>query len=204
MRNENENVKRCIAKRKQLLTEIMGNKCCVCGFNSYIEALEFHHVDPDSKSFNLSSGGLMKILPAQLSELKKCVLVCANCHRGLHYNHIQLPNDWQKFYNEEIAQNKLDEYENSKIKKQSFCIDCGALITFGAERCNKCASLAQRTCERPSREELKKLIRTMPFTKIGAMYKVSDNAIRKWCKLENLPTKKYDIQSKTDEEWSAL
>lgn len=65
-------------------------------------------------------------------------------------------------------------------------------------------SFQQRTVERPSREELKNLIRTKPFTQIGQMYGVSDNAIRKWCDAEKLPRKKTEINNYTDEEWANI
>ena len=61
-----------------------------------------------------------------------------------------------------------------------------------------------RIVERPSREELKILIREKPFTQIGEMYGVSDNAIRKWCDAEGLPRKKTDINKMTDEEWEKI
>ena len=48
------------------------------------------------------------------------------------------------------------------------------------------------------------MIRNMPFTKIGERYIVSDNAIRKWCKAENLPTTKKEINKFSDEEWSKI
>lgn len=48
------------------------------------------------------------------------------------------------------------------------------------------------------------MIRTMPFTKIGEIFYVSDNAIRKWCKAENLPSKKTEINKFSDEEWSKI
>ena len=41
--------------------------------------LNFHHVDPAAKSFSLSMN-TTKALAAYREELKKCVLVCANCH----------------------------------------------------------------------------------------------------------------------------
>lgn len=65
-------------------------------------------------------------------------------------------------------------------------------------------SYKMRTVERPSREELKYLIRNLPFTKIGKMYGVSDNSVRKWCDFENLPRKKRDINSYSDEEWEKI
>jgi len=55
-----------------------------------------------------------------------------------------------------------------------------------------------------TREELKQLIRTMPFTRIGEKYKVSDNTIRKWCEKLNLPKKASVIKQYSDEEWSKI
>lgn len=62
----------------------------------------------------------------------------------------------------------------------------------------------QRKVERPNRQRLKELIRTMPFTQIGKMYNVTDSAIRKWCDFENLPRKKSEINSYSDEEWNLI
>ena len=36
------------------------------------------------------------------------------------------------------------------------------------------------------------------------MFGVSDNAIRKWCKVENLPSKKSDILVYSDEQWTKI
>ena len=58
--------------------------------------------------------------------------------------------------------------------------------------------------ERPSREELKNLIRIIPFTKIGQQYGVSDNTIRKWCEGYSLPKKVSEIKNYSDEEWSKI
>jgi predicted HNH restriction endonuclease len=40
-------------------------------------------------------------------EAKKCILVCANCHRGIHHEDLVVPNNWQKFFDEEIAKQIL-------------------------------------------------------------------------------------------------
>ena len=48
--------------------------------------LDYHHIDPVTKKFNiahyLANSTSMKDLD---SEIKKCVVLCANCHREFHY-----------------------------------------------------------------------------------------------------------------------
>lgn len=56
------------------------------------------------------------------------------------------------------------------------------------------ANIAQRRVERPSKEELSRLLQESNFTAIGRTYGVSDNAIRKWCKTYKLPHRKKDIK----------
>ena len=62
-------------------------------------------------------------------------------------------------------------------------------------------SISNRKVERPSREELKELIRNKSFTQIGKDYKVSGTAIKKWCDFYNLPRRKRDIKTISNEDW---
>lgn len=64
--------------------EYKGSKCERCGYNRCMEALEFHHIDPTKKDFNVSSRGHTRSWKRVKEELDKCVLLCANCHRELH------------------------------------------------------------------------------------------------------------------------
>lgn len=59
----------------------------------------------------------------------------------------------------------------------------------------ECYNLSMRKSERPSRDELFLLIKTIPFVEIGNLYGVSDNAIRKWCKSYDLPYRKKDLKT---------
>jgi len=61
----------------------MGGKCERCGYNDYIEALCFHHIDPTTKLFEISSG-LTKGINELLKEVDKCALLCNNCHIEVH------------------------------------------------------------------------------------------------------------------------
>lgn len=73
-------------KTKQLSVEYKGGKCSKCGYNKCLAALDFHHLDPNTKDkdyFN-QRGGLTENLK---SELDKCILLCANCHREEHHLH---------------------------------------------------------------------------------------------------------------------
>lgn len=85
------------------------------------------------------------------------------------------------------------------------CMYCHAdfeAISYKQKYCSsKCANQANRRTCRPSRSELKDLIRTVPFLQLSKRFGVSDNAIRKWCKSMNLPWKSSDIKSYSDEEW---
>ena len=64
--------------------KLLGGKCCVCGYDRCIDALEFHHKNPSIKEFKLGSGNTMSWKEYK-SEALKCMLVCSNCHKEIHY-----------------------------------------------------------------------------------------------------------------------
>ena len=63
-----------------------------------------------------------------------------------------------------------------------------------AKMCIKCYQKA-RSVNIPNKDTLLNLILNFPFTKIGKMFNVSDNAVRKWCKKYDLPYTKKGILS---------
>lgn len=68
---------------KQKAVAAAGGKCSCCGYDKYIGALEFHHVDPTTKEpnwYNLWSLNETKIEQA----LQHTILLCSNCHREEH------------------------------------------------------------------------------------------------------------------------
>lgn len=65
--------------------EYLGGKCVDCGEDRKISALyDFHHLDSTKKDFSIGKTALK--FESIKSELDKCVLLCANCHRIRHYN----------------------------------------------------------------------------------------------------------------------
>ena len=71
-------------KVKLMAIRYKGGKCEICGYDKCVGALEFHHKDPTTKDFGISSKGYTRSWELVKSELDKCVLVCANCHREIH------------------------------------------------------------------------------------------------------------------------
>ena len=67
-----------------------GGKCSICGLLYNGEngsVFDFHHIDTNTKDFDISKSFVQPSLTEEiLLELDKCVVVCSNCHRQLHYN----------------------------------------------------------------------------------------------------------------------
>lgn len=76
-----EAVKRRRQKVKMMAVEYKGGRCERCGYDRCIEALEFHHTDPSSKDFGIAYKGHTRSWDKVRSELDKCIMLCANCHR---------------------------------------------------------------------------------------------------------------------------
>ena len=74
-------------RRKENLIRVLGSCCSLCGYNKCVGALEFHHIEPENKTYQLSSGNCHKI-EDDLEEAKKCILLCSNCHREIHTSNI--------------------------------------------------------------------------------------------------------------------
>ena len=69
---------------------LKGGKCEICGFEYNGEnaaCFDFHHENPEEKEYNPSTAIRLRREKA-LKELEKCQLVCANCHRLIHYKTI--------------------------------------------------------------------------------------------------------------------
>jgi len=65
--------------------QYLGGKCQDCGLVDSPCVYDFHHLDPSKKELAFGKRG-GKSFETIKSELDKCVLLCANCHRKRHNN----------------------------------------------------------------------------------------------------------------------
>ena len=60
-----------------------GGCCELCGYNKYLGALQWHHLDPTIKEYSIGKRRGLKEETLK-EELDKCQLLCANCHAEVH------------------------------------------------------------------------------------------------------------------------
>ena len=79
-----------------------------------------------------------------------------------------------------------------------YCSRCGKQISRLGKTgmCRTCwlTSDYNKKVEKPSKEELIRLLKQYNFVKVGKMYGVSDNAVRKWCDTYNISRKAKDYK----------
>lgn len=84
-----------VARRRRKVKEILvaeaGGECLLCGYSKHTAALQFHHVEPSTKSFGLGVRGITRSIAKLREEASKCVLLCANCHAEVEAGAVELP-----------------------------------------------------------------------------------------------------------------
>ena len=166
---------------KRYLIQRANGKCERCGWgeiNPYTQKipLELHHKDGNYR--NNAEDNLE--------------LLCPNCH--------SLTDTYRGGNTGKSTREGREKY----VARKNYCVDCGIEIKSTSTRCHSCESKHRITDKPVTREELKTLIRTTPFTKIASQFGISDNAIRKWCDSYNLPRKVTDIKKYSDIEWEKI
>ena len=72
-------------RRKRDFVRAFKKECQQCG-EDHPAVLDLHHLDPAVKEFNLSwAAANNRSLDKLEAEIAKCVVLCANCHRKLHW-----------------------------------------------------------------------------------------------------------------------
>lgn len=120
------------------MVDSLGGCCQICGYDKCLNALDFHHLDPNEKETGLSSllanpkSWKKTIVP----ELRKCVCLCNRCHAEIHAGVAELPDDFAKF------DESFVEYK--PVTPESPCPKCGTLKNHTNIYCSlKCAGEAR-------------------------------------------------------------
>lgn len=161
---------------KTSLVKAFGGKCQICGKEYPQSVFDFHHLDPSQKSFGLGVGATTRAKSAYAEEAKKCVMLCANCHRMVEHEEIQLPK-LQCNFNEQVYYSTLEELTHQHTKK-----------------------LEEKKKEvriKPNKDQLLKDLTELNgnFTAVGRKYGYTSNAVVKWCKKFNMPYHSGDYKS---------
>jgi transposase len=90
-RCRSEAVSRRRRRVKEILVSEAGGRCVLCGYNRDPVALQFHHLDPRTKSFGLGVRGITRAISKLRDEASKCILLCANCHAEVEAGVTELP-----------------------------------------------------------------------------------------------------------------
>jgi hypothetical protein len=152
----------------------------ICGYDKDCPPVyEFHHRDPKEKEFSIGDYSVLN-KKKLFQEADKCDLLCCRCHLEIHDKERESLRESAFRVNKEWEGKKREEVEIpckhcnkpivTKDKRRVCCSrECSAAFKFKVEN-------------RPTKEELAVLIANNPMTKIGLMYGVSDNAVRKWAR----------------------
>ena len=188
-------------KENKIQSWLNGEYNGIIGSNQLSKTIREYLLEKNNYSCELC--GWNKINPVT----KKCPLeihhIDGNCLNNSNENLQVLCPNCHSLTENYKALNKNSDRERTTVRK-NYCKDCGKEISADALRCRECSNKSRTTIKPLTREELKNKIRNFPFTKIAEEQNVSDNAIRKWCIGYNLPSKKKEINSYSDEEWDLI
>jgi hypothetical protein len=77
----------------QYISDIKASGCICCGETTKC-CLDFHHLCREDKDAAIAKMATKKLAPRRIiAEIKKCVVVCSNCHRKIHNGLISLPEN---------------------------------------------------------------------------------------------------------------
>ncbi len=107
-------------KREKAWNKIIddkGGKCQICQNSYHFSCYDLHHRDPKLKNFTVGNfiGNLSYNKISE--EVDKCDLICANCHRLLHYESYEIKTRKPINIGEDMATSKLKNENVLKIRE---------------------------------------------------------------------------------------
>jgi hypothetical protein len=180
MDSRSDRVKTWRKTTKLRIIESMGGKCVCCGYNKYHGALDLHHAG-NNKEFRLGEIMAHPIAWEKIViELRKCVLVCSNCHREIHGKIISLPLAYPVF------DESFFKYRE-KRKDKTFCIVCGKEKKYTNKTCSyTCAAKLARKMDWESFDLADRIEKGESISQIADFLDLSYSSVRKRAKKMHL------------------
>lgn len=189
-------------KIKAKLVEYKGGKCEICGYDKCLNALDFHHKNPENKEFALNTANYNKSFEKLKNEVDKCILICANCHRELHFseNEKKRENFIYSNLNRAKAISKLNlddilkDYENGLTQSDisaKYKVSLSTVRRFFVQ--NKLTK-KQFSCDNDVL--LKTFQQTPTYSYVAKKFNTTVKVIRKYCVDNNLINDINDIRDK--------
>jgi hypothetical protein len=169
-----EGVKAWRKRTKRRIVEAMGGKCQICGYDKCDTALSLHHINPEEKEISFGSiRANPRSWPRIVDELRKCVLLCNNCHSEIHEGLVVLPDNIDMFDDSYI------DYNIVRFIDYNLCPICGDKKPKVNKFCSKeCSSKSRFKIDWDS-IDLFNLIKDYTITDIAEVLNVSDSAVHK-------------------------
>ena len=188
MTKNSEHVIKWRRRTKERIIQSFDKKCGICDYNRCQGALELHHLDPSEKEFSI---GKIRACPKSwkkiVEELRKCVLLCANCHREYHNNLIDIPT-YIKRFNETFSDYLEIQKQDRLLKAVEPCPVCGNEKPIHNKTCS--LSCAAKLAEKYdwSKIDLQQLyfINKKSKCEIASIVGCSEAAVRKRLKKLNM------------------
>ena len=175
MSKQSEAVKRWRKSCKERIVESMGGECCLCGYKKCTSSLSLHHLDPTKKDFGI---GAIRANPKNWSsivqELRKCILVCNNCHGEIHAGLTSVPKLVTQF-NECFA----DYQETSKLMELEPCPICSKPKPKYLRNCSLACASKSRYVVNWEIINLENEIKNKTIVRIAEELGCSDGAVHK-------------------------
>lgn len=94
---------------KTALVEGFKHKCSCCDLIDEPVLYDFHHLNPEEKSFGIANASTTRSRQAYAEEAKKCIMLCANCHRKVENGLLNLMDYDLISFDEELYWKSLED-----------------------------------------------------------------------------------------------
>ena len=187
MSSNSEAVKRTREKRKAIMLESMGGECTLCGYTEPA-GLVIHHIDPAEKQLNFSNVRANNTnWTTVVTELRKCTLLCANCHNKVHAEGLDKYNFVSSFI-EKFA--TIQTGPKGHLNPEIYIRNCLCGKQLSAKQLKYCSAecmgkdrslkgtLVDWDAELPNIKYLREVDK-LTYKEIGILYSVSDKTVAK-------------------------